>query len=399
MVAVGVGAHRGGQQLWWLRGACLFQGLAFGVAWPFEGVWMRDQGLGETLIGAISSLSTFVLLLAGLGWGVIADRRGRPDRIVLLGCLGGGLSYLYLSFCHTPAQFSVYAVWRGISMPMIATLMPLLAVNALGPAARGRGYALYRMFGSLGYLCSTLMLPRLLPLRTLFWAATAAMLTACLPLTQIRGRFAPRAYGGSVRELMRQRELCGFLVAGFFYSLATPAVYTFTAVYARQLGADQVFIGLLAAAQALIAVVALPLTGMATDRFGVRTLLWLGFLAQPLRCLGQAAVSEYQWLLLPQSLHLFSWAGFEVAGVILVSQLADESNRGTAQSLFRSSQVLGALVGAGATGYLAEHQGYPTMFIAAAAAASGGWMLFTIMMMRRDLPQRTMGCENTNHGK
>ena len=385
----------GGRQLWWLRSACLFQGIAFGVAWPFEGVWMRDQGLGETLIGAISSLSTFVLLLTGLGWGVIADRRGRPDRVVLLGCLAVGLSYLYLSVCRTPAQFSVYAVWRGISMPMIATLMPLLAVNALGPTAPGRGYALYRMFGSLGYLCSTLLLPRLLPLRELFWAAAGAMLTACLPLTRVRGRFIPRGHGGSVRELMRQRELCGFLVAGFFYSLATPAVFTFTSVYARQLGADQVFIGLLAASNALIAVVALPLTGIGADRFGVRTLLWLGFLAQPLRCLGLAAVSQYHWLLLPQLLHLFSWAGFEVAGVIHVNRLAEESNRGTAQSLFRSSQVLGALVGAGAVGYLAEHHGYPAMYVAAAAAAACGTMLFSATLLRGRVPAACGGEETS----
>ena len=360
---------------------------------------MRDQGLGETLIGVISSVSTTVLLLAGLGWGVVADRSGRPDRIVLAGCLGVGLSLLYLSMCRTPAHFLVYAVCRGLSMPMIGTLMPLLAVSALGTVARGRGYALYRVFGSLGYICSTLLLPRLLGIRGLFWAAAVAMLTACLPLTQIRGRFVPRAEGGKVWELLRQRELSGFLVAGFFFALASPALFTFTAVYARQLGAGQTFIGLLAASQGVIAVVALPLTGMAVDRFGVRSLLWLGFLAQPLRALGQASVSQYHWLLAPQLFHFFTWAGFEVAGVILVSELAGESNRGTAQSLFRSSQVLGMLVGAGLTGYLAEHQGYPTMFVAASAAAACGWVLFSVMLLRGRAPRPTPGREQGTHGE
>jgi len=365
--------------LWWLRGACFFQVFAFGVAWPFEGVWMREQGLGESLIGVIASLSTAALLLAGIGWGVMADRTGRPDRIVLIGCVGVALCLVWLTFCRSPSDFAVYAIGRGLSMPMIGNLMPMLAISALGTAAQGRGYARYRIFGSLGYICSTLILPRLLSVGSLFWAAAASLLAACLPLSQIRTRFQPRRHGGSVRQLLRQRELVGFLLASLMFSLATPAVFTFTAVYARELGADHVFIGLLAASQGVIAVVALPLTGAMVDRFGVRLLLWLGFLAQPLRAMGLAFVDDYRFLLLPQALHFFTWAGFEVAGVLLVNQLAAEDSRGTAQSLFRGSQVLGTLIGATLCGYLAEFHGYGAMYTSAAVLAACGWGLFTLL--------------------
>jgi len=264
-------------------------------------------------------------------------------------------------------------------MPMIGNLMPMLAISALGTAAQGRGYARYRIFGSLGYICSTLILPRLLPVGSLFWAAAASLLAACLPLSQIRTRFQPRVRGGSVRQLLRQRELVGFLLASLMFSLATPAVFTFTAVYARELGADHVFIGLLAASQGVIAIVALPLTGAMVDRFGVRLLLWLGFLAQPLRAMGLAFVDDYRFLLLPQGLHFFTWAGFEVAGVLLVNQLAAEDSRGTAQSLFRSSQVLGTLIGATLCGYLAEFHGYAAMYASAAVLAACGWGFFTLL--------------------
>ena len=369
------------RQLWWLRSACFFQIFAFGVAWPYEGVWMRDQGLGEAAIGTIFSLSTAVLLLAGLGWGVIADRTGRPDRIILASCIGVALSLAAVPFCESAVHFALYGVARGLLSPPVGNLMPVLAVNVLGAAARGRGYALYRIFGSMGYVIATLVLPRLLEIRELLWAAAASMLTACVPVSRIRARFVPRREGGNLRELLGQRYLLGFLTAGFFYALAGPACFTFTAVYARELGADAVFIGVLAASQGIIAVVALPLTGMAVDRFGVRSLLWLGFLAQPLRALSQSTVTEYQWLLLPQLFHFFTWAGFEVAGVLMVTQLAGPGNQGTAQSLFRSCQVLGMLVGAALSGYLAEYYGYPAMFVLAASAAAIGLALFTAMLV------------------
>ncbi len=343
---------------------------------------MRQQGLGESLIGAVASLSTAVLLLAGLGWGVVADRTGRPDRIVLFGCAGVAASLAWLTFCSGPQDFALYAIGRGLSMPMIGNLMPMLAISALGTAAQGRGYARYRIFGSFGYICSTLLLPRLLSVGSLFWAAAAALLTACLPLSQIRIHFQPRRRGGSVRQLLRQRGFVGFLLASLLFSLATPAVFTFTAVYARELGADQVFIGLLAATQGVIAVVALPLTGAMVDRFGVRLLLWLGFLAQPLRAVGLAFVDDYHFLLLPQALHFFTWAGFEVAGVLLVNQLAAEDGGGTAQSLFRGSQVLGSLIGASVCGYLAEFHGYGAMYGIAAGLAACGWGLFSLLTWR-----------------
>lgn len=379
--------------LWWLRGACFFQVFAFGIAWPFEGVWMRQHGLGESLIGAISSLSTGVLLLAGLGWGLVADRTGRPDLIVLAGCLGVAVSLAWLTFCRGPIDFVYYAIGRGLSMPMISNLMPILAIGALGTAAQGRGYALYRIFGSFGYILSTLLLPRFLSVGSLFWAASLSMLAACLPLSQIRPRLASRQPAepketesksrSSVRQLLAQKEFVGFLLAGLLFSLATPAVFTFTAVYARELGADQVFIGLLAASQGVIAVVALPLTGAMVDRFGVRLLLWLGFLAQPLRAASLGIVDDYHFLLLPQALHFFTWAGFEVAGVLLVNQLAPENGRATAQSLFRASQVLGSLIGASVCGYLAEFHGYGSMYFTAAALAACGCALFSSLLWRR----------------
>jgi len=373
------------RQLWWLRSACFFQIAAFGVAWPYEGVWMRDQGLGETAIGAISSLSTAMLLVAGLGWGVVADRTGRPDRIVMASCLGVAASLAALPLCDNALHFTLYGIARGLLSPPVGNLMPVLAVAVLGDAARGRGYALYRIFGSMGYIVSTLVLPRLLEVRHLFWAAAASMVVGCLPVTRIRSRAVARRRGGHLRELLGHRYLVGFLVAGFFYALAGPACFTFTAIYARELGADPVYIGVLAASQGVIAVVALPLTGMAVDRFGKGALLWLGFLAQPLRALSQSTVTEYQWLLLPQLFHFFTWAGFEVAGVLMVTELAGEENQGTAQSLFRSCQVLGMLVGAVISGYLAEHFGYRVMFILAAGAASLGLALFSAMLGWRRL--------------
>jgi len=365
------------RNLWLLRAACFFQIFSLGMQWSFSSVWMKDQGIGEALIGLISSTSIALWFFSGLLWGRLADRTGRPVWIVLAGSVLIGLSLFYLAYCQTAGQFFVYAVLIGICLPMVSTLMPLLAVSALGAASRGKGYASYRIFGSFGYVLGNLVMPRLLSdIHALFIIAGCSFFVALLPLFFVRVERAQKRDQGSLRRALANRELLGFLVAVFFFALAVPAIFTFTWVYARDLGGDATFIGLLAAVQGGVALVALPLTGRGVDRFGARWLLLLAFVAQPLRSLSLSLVGSYEWLLLPQVFHFFTWAGFEVAGVLFVARLAAEGNKGTAQALYMSAQVLGNLLGAAVAGYLAEYYGYGAMYQISAGFAAVGLLIF-----------------------
>jgi len=372
------------RNLWLLRAACFFQMFSFGIQWSFGSVWMKGQGIGETSIGLISSTSIFLWFFSGLFWGRLADRTGRPDRIVQVGCLLLGMALFYLMFCYSVPQFFVYAVLIGFCLPMVSTLMPLLAVSALGGSNRGRGYASYRIFGSLGYVLGNLLLPRLLDdMPSLFALAGLSFFMALVPLFFIRLRWPERRAQASVREVLANRELLGFFVAVFFFALAGPAVFTFTGVYAHDLGADKAFIGLLAAAQGCVALVALPLTGWGVDRFGARWLLVLALVAQPLRAFSLSLVTSYEWLMLPQVFHFFTWAGFEVAGVLFVVKLAREGSRATAQALYMGAQALGSLLGASLAGYLAEHQGYAFMYQMCAGIAAIGLVVFAVQQWGR----------------
>jgi PPP family 3-phenylpropionic acid transporter len=365
------------RNLWLLRAACFFQIFSFGIQWSFSSVWMKDAGVGETLIGLISSTSIALWFFSGLLWGRLADRTGRPDRIVIAGSVLIGCSLFYLAYCQTSSQFFVYAVLIGICLPMVSTLMPLLAVSALGAGGRGKGYASYRIFGSFGYVLGNLVMPRVLDdIHALFIIAGCSFFIALVPLFFVRVERVQNRGQCSLRRALANRELLGFLVAVFFFALAIPAIFTFTWVYARDLGGDATFIGLLAAVQGGVALVALPLTGRGVDRFGARWLLLLAFIAQPLRAFSLSLVGSFEWLLLPQGFHFFTWAGFEVAGVLFVARLATEGNKGTAQALYMSAQVLGNLLGSALAGYLAEHYGYGIMYQTSAALAAIGLGVF-----------------------
>jgi len=116
------------------------------------------------------------------------------------------------------------------------------------------------------------------------------------------------------------RKLWLLRAACFFQGLGFGIQWSFSGVWMKD--------------QGLVALVALPLTGMGVDRFGTRLLLAMAFVAQPLRALSLSLIGQYEWLLLPHIFHFFTWAGFEVAGVLFVASLAAEGSRATAQTLY-----------------------------------------------------------------
>ena len=370
------------RRLWFLRAAIFCQLCGIGVSFAFATVWMKDQGLGEFLIGKVAAVSTGLVLVAGIGWGVLADRTGRPGLIAVGGSIAMAAAMLVLAYSSRPAQFFAYAVVRGISYPMVWNMMPLLAVSAMRDGSVGRSYGLYRIFGSLGYIVATLVLPRLVPgIQSLLVIAAGVLVLGALPLVPCCRRLHRTRHHESVASLLRNRELLALFGAVFFFAFAGPALYAFMPIYARQLGADNRFIGLLLSANGFIALVALPVSGLIVDRFGPRRMLWLALLAQPIRVVALSFITRYEWLLAPQLLHFFTWAGFEVAAVLFITRLAGPGRSATALSVYTGIQVLGGTLGVTAAGYLAERLGYVVMFRASALAAGVGLLVFTAVLL------------------
>lgn len=359
--------------IWRLRGACFGQFVAIGILATFEGVYMKEQGLGETVIGLVIGLGTALTMVSGLLWARLADRGIAEERLIATGFIFGAIGLALLPFCQTAFGFSLNAAFRGLTIPMAFTLMPALVVARLGPTNPGRRYARYRQFGSAGFVLGTLGLPLLVDAtRSIFWVASVFLLVAGLLIA--RDRPAPAV--GKTRPpkvaIKWSRPLVTFLLVNFFVGLAMPAMFGFLAVYARTLGADKVVIGFLAGSNGIVAFLSLPLMGWIVDRFGVRRVLWLAFAAHPVRLVAISFAPDYWWLFLAQPLHLFTFAGYDVASILYVGRNVSIENRAMAQALLSTTRMAGVFFGAILSGTLAEHVGYPFMyqFVAALSALS-----------------------------
>src|SRR5437879_7712478 len=67
-----------------LRGAYILTGVADGTLLPFIPLLLFDRGLSAPLIGAVLASSSLASLVAGLVLAYLADRRWRPERMVVV---------------------------------------------------------------------------------------------------------------------------------------------------------------------------------------------------------------------------------------------------------------------------------------------------------------------------
>ena len=371
----------GGSALWTLRSVSFLQMLGVGLVLAYGGVWMKERGLNEAYIGQLSSLSTLLGFFAGLGWAALADRKQWTQQILFGGLLGTAAVTAYLTTCSTATDFLIYALLRPLASGMVLSLLQLLAVSMLAKHDRqGLGYASYRVFGSMGYIVGTLIIPQLTnDLVRLLLVGAGATAAASIPLGRLRAPRASHRHYVSPKLVLQNRALVPLFASLFLFAMANPTYLQFAPIYARELGASTEFIGLFCSMTGFVAVIGLPLTGRLVDRYGPRRLIWLALLTQPVRVAGYGLVGGQYWLLVfPQLLHAFTWAGLEIAGVLYVTRQAMPGNQATALAMYTGAQTMGWFVGASVSGHLAQHVSYPVMYLVMAATASLAIVVFLV---------------------
>jgi len=362
--------------------------LGAAVIWIYAGIWMKDQGMGETFIGTLGGVGSALAAGFGLFWGWLSDRTGRSTAIVAAGCLLTGVALVVLAQSRTPEGFVLYQGLAASGLAATMSIMPLLALTLVGERHSGAGYGRFRIFGSFGYMFALYVLAGLVPdISRLCITAAVLIIIGTIPLVlaNIQPRRHVRRLGFSA--LTRRPALLGFLAAVFFTSMGGPAVFMFLSLYGRKMGMGQASIGRLMGMCGVVALVGLPVMGSLADRYGPRRVMLVGFLAMPVRILLQAAAHGPGGLYLAQIFHLFTWAGPEVTAYLYVTKLAGKQDRGVAISALVTTRTLGQLAGNPTCGWLAEHAGYHTMFLTMAALSTVGLILFVVFSRSVDGPR------------
>jgi PPP family 3-phenylpropionic acid transporter len=355
----------------------------------FLPLWLADRGLTAAAIGQILGAASLLRVLAGPGWGNVADRIGH--RRPVLGFAAATAAGLAASYTEAAGflPLLLIAVAQGIAA---SAINPLADSLALALAREGRiEYGPVRAVGSATFMVATALAGWLLNrvgswlvpwLLAAFYGA-AALLTPLLPEAATPPA-APHAFAGL--KLFGNRPFRLAVASTALIQGAHAAYYGFAALFWRAEGLSDTVIGLLIA-EGIVAEILLFARGRRlVERLGPAGLTACAATASILRWTVTAAAPPLPVLALIQPLHAATFAMQHLSAMLILSRFIPPERAATAQALH-------AALGYGApTGLMMLLSGFlyarfgGLAFLAMAAV--GGTALLCVVPLARETTSR-----------
>jgi PPP family 3-phenylpropionic acid transporter len=364
---------------WRLSGYYFFYFAALGALVPFWGPYLQSKGFDALAIGQLMAILVGTKIVAPMLWGHIVDRTGRRMPIVRLGALVSAVTFIGVfpadGFWTIASAMVLFSFFWNASLPQ----MEAVTFNHL--RHRPSGYALIRLWGSVGFILVVAVLGvqlesapmSIVPVWILILFVAIWLSTLTVPDS------APVAGGpttASLRAVLARPDVIAFLVACFLMQASHGLYYAFYSIHLASAGYSTSAIGALWALGVIAEVLVFLAMRNLLERFGARrVLLWSLAIAVLRWLLIGAFVDVLAVAVFAQCLHAATFGTFHASAIHLVHQYFRGRTQGRGQALYNSlSFGAGGAVGSLIGGLLWAAQGPTATFGVAAAAAALGFV-------------------------
>ena len=349
------------------------------VSGGFLPLFFADRGLSPEAIGRVLGLAALLRVLAGPGWGNVADRIGKRRPVLCAAAIvaaGAALAYLPLT---SVLGFLAVASVQGVAA---AALGPRIDSLALALAREQRmEYGPVRSLGSVAYMLASAATGRLLtaagsalvPWLLALGYAIAAALAPLLPEAAVP-RAAARPLAGLRLFLLPPFRLT--VAASALIQGAHAAYYGFAPLFWRAQGYSDTLIGLLIA-EGIVAEILLFARGRKlVERLGPAGLTACAATASLVRWSVTAMAPPLPVLAAVQLLHAATFAMQHLSAMLVLSRGIPPERAATAQSL-HAALGMGAPTGLMMLlcGWLYTRGGGGLAFLAMAACGGAALLL------------------------
>lgn len=346
-------------------------GVADGTLLPFVPLFLLQRGMSAQLIGAVLAAAAVASLAAGLSWSYLADRRLRPERIIVVASIAAAMAALLLALTDGAVVLAAVIVVYWLARAPFGLLDPI----ALRRLRRGRrtDYARIRLRMSAGWAASVTVTGGLYQV-----AGLRLMPLVYAPLTVLFGMWvlrtikpAPAAEAEATPVAQATGRLTrfpaaflGLLASSFLLGAALNGTQNFLVLQISALGGGALLVGAAAAFQALAEVPTMGYTHVLAKRFSHRSLFAIGCGIYIVTFIAWAFVTS---AFVAAALKLALGVGFAltyVAQVVLADELAPPRLRATGQALVKAFAFgLAPIVGTFGGGLIYGTFGSRAMFL------------------------------------
>lgn len=318
---------------------------------PILPLFIAQLGGAGLAIGLTAGLSDSAASLAKLFAGYWSDRLGKRKPFVIVGYAMSALAKLLLAITTSWQQVLTLRVGERLGKGIRSAPRDAILAASTEKRRRGRGFGLHRAMDSGGALLGTLAVLGLywflgLGFIQLFLIAGLLGFVSLVPLLFVQEKGdgtlpqPPRLALSALSQPLRR-----FMLVAFTYALANFS-YMFFVLRSEGLFEDRLAVAvpllLYALYQFSFTLLAIP-AGILSDRIGRRAVLLAGYALFALVSLGFIFAQTLPSLLLLFLLYGVNYALVEATERTLVSDLAPETERGTALGAYHMTTSLAAL--------------------------------------------------------
>ena len=323
---------------------------AVGTTLPYFAPYLRDLGFSGSAIGTVQMLAPLVAPAAALGWAALADRTGRPERMLRLATLVSLGAALFLPWAVTPLAVGAVVLFQSLGDRAVVPLLDSLTMEQVRRSP-GQSYARIRLGGSLGFAVLALLAGGLLawrgdrpadplvPWLILSLVAGYALAVRGLPHGEPPGGERPGWL--AVRPLLRNRRLLLLLAGGAVHWVACAPFHLFFGLLVRDRALPSAVTGLGMGAGVLAEIAVLLAFPRLHGRWSLRALFAVAFAGSSLRWLLLSQAESAAAVIALQLFHGLTFGLFWSCSVEAMSRMVPAPLRATGQALF-TAVVFGA---------------------------------------------------------
>lgn len=371
---------------WRLASFYLFYFALLGATAPYMALYFSHLGFSAARIGELVAIPMLMRCIAPNVWGWLGDYTGRRLAIVRFGALCGlacfSLILVDKSYAWLAMVMALHAFFWHAVLPQFEVIT---LTHLQGQTSR---YSQIRLWGSIGFILSVVMLGRMLEWFSLdlypqlllviligivassWWVPNAQPV---VPSARVVG-------DGFLKQLIRPGVLA-FYVSVALIQLSHGPYYTFLTLHLEHLGFTRGLIGVLWALGVVAEVLMFMAMSRVLQRFSVRQVLVASFAIAALRWLLLGNLADHLAILIvAQLMHAATFGSFHAAAVHYVQRSFGPRQQGQGQALYAALSGTGGAMGALYSGYSWNALGASWTFAIASLAALAAAVLTATCM-------------------
>ena len=347
-----------------------------GTWFSLFGLFLERTGLSGFESGIIMGIIPTVMLLVMPFWGMVADKLGHKNTLLITALLTCFCFFLFIANTGFWYFLISTVILSIVYNPTMNSLLDSIALDYVD-THKTDNYGNFRIFGSIGYAVGGLMVGRLMTvyltnphdMKFIFIFASALLFVGWVLLFFLKQehklvKHEKESIFVGLKPIFKDKYIVGFLVLNTFVAVSIQSVWSYYTVYLNKIGASDQTVGIGIMIQALVELPFYPIAYFIIKKFGLVRAISISIFATAIRLFLYATVSHPTFALGIECLQGFSFILNLVAAIEYLNIAVPIRYRATGQALFAATYMgVGAIAGNWWAGYLVDAFGVQRMFL------------------------------------